>query len=360
MGQWGEVRRQPPPRPTLELSPSSRDRRMNMTSRDARVIAVAGVITLYSVPIWAQQQDVEGANAVLPWAFVLNDSASGSTAVPDPNEVVTVPGSSVSMPRSAITVSNGPPDWHPKGHPPMPELLATGGGDGVVACGYCHLPNGQGKPENAGLAGQPYAYIVQQRADWRHGLRKTGEPRMAPPSFMERIGLAATDEQARVAAKYFSSIDFKPWVRVVETDMVPETRFAGLIHQVIEDGGMEPIGTRVVETPEDLHRTELRDDASGFIAYVPTGAIARGEHFVTTGGNGKTQPCSVCHGPELRGLGPVPALAGRSPSYMARQLYDLQTGVRNGAWSDLMDATVANLTIEDIVNIVAYTTSLEP
>ena len=33
---------------------------------------------------------------------------------------------------------------------------------------------------------------------------------------------------------------------------------------------MEPIGTRVVETPEDLHRTELRDDASGFIAYVPT------------------------------------------------------------------------------------------
>ena len=59
-------------------------------------------------------------------------------------------------------------------------------------------------------------------------------------------------------------------------------------------------------------------------------------------------------------MGPVPALAGRSPSYIARQLYDLQTGVRNGAWSDLMDATVANLTVEDIVNIAAYTASLEP
>jgi cytochrome c553 len=34
--------------------------------------------------------------------------------------------------------------------------------------------------------------------------------------------------------------------------------------------------------------------------------------------------------------------------------------VRNGAWSDLMDATVANLTVEDIVNIAAYTASLEP
>jgi hypothetical protein len=34
--------------------------------------------------------------------------------------------------------------------------------------------------------------------------------------------------------------------------------------------------------------------------------------------------------------------------------------MRNGAWSDLMDAAVENLTVEDIVNIVAYTASLEP
>ena len=81
---------------------------------------------------------------------------------------------------------------------------------------------------------------------------------------------------------------------------------------------------------------------------------------MTTGGNGRTVACVVCHGPDLRGLGPVPAIAGRSPSYVARQLYDLQTGARNGAWSDLMDAAVANLTVEDIVNIAAYTASLEP
>ncbi len=155
-------------------------------------------------------------------------------------------------------------------------------------------------------------------------------------------------------------MDFKQWVRVVETDMVPKTRFSGWIHKVIDDGGMEPIGTRVVETPENLRQTELRDDASGFVAYVPMGAIARGKNLVVTGGNGKTTVCATCHGPELKGLGPVPALAGRSPSYIARQLYDLQTGVRNGAWSDLMDATVANLTVEDIVNIVAYTASLSP
>ena len=205
-----------------------------MTSRYAWLIVVAVAISAHGAPIWAQQQEVEGANAVLPWAYVLNDPTSANAEAPDPDEVVTVPGSSVSMPRSAININNGPPDWHPDDHPPMPELVAKGGGDGVVACGYCHLPNGQGKPENAGVAGQPYEYIVQQMADWRNGLRKTGEPRMGPPAFMERIGLAASDEQARVAAEYFSSIDFKPWVRVVETDMVPETRFAGWIHEVIE------------------------------------------------------------------------------------------------------------------------------
>lgn len=304
------------------------------------------------------QEETAGANAVLPWAYVLNDPV-GNAEAPDPAEVVTVPGSTVSMPRSAISIDNGPPDWHPDAHPPMPEVVARGGGEGVVACGYCHLPNGQGKPENAGLAGQPYEYLVQQMTDWRRGLRRPGEPRMGPPSFMERIGLAASDEEARIAAEYFSSIDFRPWIRVVETDAVPETRFAGWIHEVVEGGGVEPIGARVVETPEDLQRTKLRDDASGFIAYVPTGAVGRGRRIVLTGG-GNSVACTTCHGADLRGLGPVPALAGRSPSYMARQLHDLQTGVRDGAWSDLMDAAVRHLTVQDIVDIVAYTASLEP
>ena len=302
----------------------------------------------------------EGANAVLPWAFVVNDPAPNDAEAPDPDEVVSVPGSALSMRRSDININNGPPDWHPDGHPSMPELVARGGGEGVVACGYCHLPNGQGKPENAGLAGQPFEYIVQQMEDYRNGLRRTGEPRMGPPAFMVRIGAAATEEQARVASEYFSSIEFKPWIRVVETDMVPVTRFAGSIHQVVEGGGVEPIGVRVVEIPEDLRRTQLRDDASGFIAYVPVGAMERGANLVNTGGDGRTVSCTICHGLDLRGIGPVPALAGRSPSYMARQLYDLQQGNRHGSWSDLMDRAVTNLTVEDIVNIVAYMASLDP
>ena len=48
------------------------------------------------------------------------------------------------------------------------------------------------------------------------------------------------------------------------------------------EGGTEPIGARIVETPENLAQTELRDSGSGFVAYVPPGSIAAGERLATT------------------------------------------------------------------------------
>ena len=45
---------------------------------------------------------------------------------------------------------------------------------------------------------------------------------------------------------------------------------------------------------------------------------------------------------------------------MARQLYDLKHGNRRGAWSELMADAVATLTVQDVVDIVAYTASLDP
>jgi len=302
---------------------------------------------------------VESASEVLPWAFVVNDPAPEGMIRPDPDEVVTVPGSTLSLRRGDIRIENGPPDWHPEGRPPMPEIVARGR-EGVLPCGYCHLPNGMGKPENAGLAGQPEAYLIQQMEDYRNGLRRTGEPRMGPPNLMMGVGAAASAEDARIAAAYFASLPFRPHIRVVEVDSVPETRFAGSLHEVVEGGGMEPIGERVVELPDDLERMKLRDDAVGFTAYVPRGAVERGAELVRTGGEGRTVACAPCHGPDLRGVGPVPALAGRSPSYLARQLYDFRTGKRNGLWADLMDETVAELSHRDVVDLVAYLASLEP
>ena len=70
--------------------------------------------------------------------------------------------------------------------------------------------------------------------------------------------------------------------------------------------------------------------------------------------------CGVCHGAGLKGLGPVPGLRGRSPSYMVRQMYDMQQGARKGIWTDLMRPVVAKLTNEDLIAIAAYSASLAP
>ena len=110
--------------------------------------------------------------------------------------------------------------------------------------------------------------------------------------------------------------------------------------------------------------TEIRrNPRSGFIAYVPPGSLKKGEALVTAGvtaGGGKVTACTACHGADLRGLGPVPRLAGRSPSYIARQLYDMQHGNRAGAWTPLMVPVVANLGAEDLLSAAAYVASLQP
>jgi len=120
----------------------------------------------------------------------------------------------------------------------------------------------------------------------------------------------------------------------------------------------ESLGNRIIEAPEETERTEvLRDPRSGFVAYAPVGSIKRGQALVTTGGNGKTIACGTCHGTNLQGMGPVPGIGGRSPSYLVRQMYDMQTGSRKGSWSELMQPVVQKLTGEDFVSIAAYVAS---
>jgi cytochrome c553 len=60
------------------------------------------------------------------------------------------------------------------------------------------------------------------------------------------------------------------------------------------------------------------------------------------------------------GVADVPPIAGRSPSYLVRQICDMQQGTRNGASAQLMKLVVANLTKEDMVAIAAYVSSRKP
>jgi cytochrome c553 len=164
----------------------------------------------------------------------------------------------------------------------------------------------------------------------------------------------------RAAAEYFASVQRKPWIRVVEAATVPVATISGGMYVPVEGGGTEPIGNRILEVPVNHEATELRDGGSSFIAYAPVGSIKKGERLVATGGGGKTIACGICHGSDMRGLGAVPSIAGRSPSYMGRQMYDFRTGARNGPWAPLMTGVVQKLTDEDIVDTLAYLATLTP
>jgi cytochrome c553 len=296
------------------------------------------------------------------WAYCPNPpkDTTDPRAKPVDDTSQHVPNSTASFTLPQIADLFEVPDWHPAGHSAMPAVVAHGRKPDVYACGYCHLPNGLGRPENSSLAGLRVDYITQQMADFKTGRRKSAEPTHLPSAAMVGVATHADDQQVRSAAAYFAELKPKPWIHVVETSTVPKTHVAGWMLVVSEPVVQEPIGRRIIETPENLERTELRDDTSGFIAYVPLGSIKKGKTLVVAGGEGKTMPCATCHGVNLKGSGDVPPLAGRSPSYVVRQLYDIQSGARAGAATQGMMAPVANLTLDDMVAIAAYTSSLQP
>jgi cytochrome c553 len=296
------------------------------------------------------------------WAYAIPVPAPPGAPAPAPDtSVKQLAGSTSSFTRQQISDGFGPADWFPGDHPAMPDIVAHGKRPDARACGLCHYPNGKGRQENAGVSGLPVSYFIQQMNDFRDGLRKSAEPRKANTNAMIAIAKALTPEEIRQSAEYFGAMKWTPWIRVVETSTVPKVQSRGGIWIPVEGNEKEPIGMRIVETPENPERTEiLRDPRSGFIAYAPVGSIKKGEALVKTGGNGRTLACGECHGADLLGLGPVPGIAGRSPSYLTRQMYDMQAGARHGEWTELMKRVVAKLTDEDLVNISAYVASLMP
>jgi cytochrome c553 len=252
------------------------------------------------------------------------------------------------------------PDWHPADHPPMPEIVANGRRPEVRACGSCHRVEGTGGPENSSLAGLPAAYIIQQMADFKSGARKFSGPPRSPVTLMIAIAKAATDSEVQVAAAYFASLKPKPVIRVVETDVAPKTQIARVFYMLLPDGGTEPLGQRIVEIPDDVQQFEHRDPRSKFTAYVPTGSIIRGQALAKGSGPADPGACVTCHGPDLKGVDPVPGIAGRSPSYIVRQLYDLQQGSRAGDASAPMKPIVEKLSHQDMISLGAYIASLKP
>ena len=106
-------------------------------------------------------------------------------------------------------------------------------------------------------------------------------------SLMIELSKPITDAEIEAAAAYFSALQPRKRIKVVESDTAPKTYVAGLLWAAVETGEREPIGARIVEVPDDLLRFESRDPRSTFTAYVPIGSLAKGEALVMKVGRAK-------------------------------------------------------------------------
>jgi cytochrome c553 len=293
------------------------------------------------------------AQTLPEWAYPVNPPPKP----PDSAIAKHLPGSSKTYTQAQIDDGFNPPDWYPQDHPPMPDVVAHGQKDANArACALCHLTSGGGHPESAGIAGLPVGYITRQIEEFKSGARKGARAVAMIP-----IAKALSAADVRTAAEYFASLKQPVWYKVVETDTVPKSYLGnGAMRFPVENGGTEPLGSRIIELPQNDESAESRNPRVGFVAHVPPGSVKKGEEIITTGGGGKTLTCSICHGGDLHGLGDVPPIIGRSPIYIYRQLNDIKIGTRSGAMTPLMKGVVEKLTSDDMIAIAAYLASKNP
>lgn len=296
------------------------------------------------------------------WAYPTNPTPPpGQPATVAPQGPFHVPTSTLAFTRPELSNLFAAPDWRPEDHPPMPEVVSHGRRPEVRACAYCHLPTGNGRPENARLAGLPVEYFVAQMNALRSGKRKSFVAGRAPTINMSATAKAIDDEEMLAAAKYFNTLRPQSFMKVVEASMVPKSKIAGWLFKFDRSTAeQEPLGERILEGPDDFEQFELRDPATTYIAYVPTGSVALGKRLAENWGDSKLLECSSCHGLGYKGKDEVPSIAGRAPSSIMRQLYDLKSGARGGGNSAEMEKVVKYMTNSDMLALAAYLGSLTP
>lgn len=317
---------------------------------------------LYAV---AGAADAPARFEVPAWLFPIPAPAAApvpAASAADAGSLLHVPGSDLGYARAQLKDSFAVADWHADARPSVPDVVARGRRPDIYACGYCHLPNGAGRPENATVAGLPADYIVKQMQAFASGQRKAAwtASSFLPTTLMAKLAGLTTDQELSEAAAYFSSLTLgNPRATVMETDRVPRTRASAYVYERIGAGGDEPLGNRLLELPVDFERHELRDARLEYVAYVPLGSLERGRRLAIEG-TIALPSCASCHGPGLRGMGLIPPIAGRSPTYLLRQLVAFRTRSRQTPEGLPMQPVVDELDLGDMIAAAAYAGSLPP
>lgn len=305
--------------------------------RRTAVIVATGVALAAAVPV------VDRATAA--WAFVSEIAPPVSHANAGTRRV---PGSNVRYTDADLDDLGRAVDWFPAAHPTMPPAVGGVADGRVAACGYCHLPGGEGRVENVALAGLDADYLRAQVTAFANDTRTAAVPGWIPSMMMRSIAHGASPATVAAAARYFSRLRFVSHVRVVETATVPALRPHGFMLARVP-GPAEPLGDRIAETPDDLAAFDARDPRVGYTAFVPPGSLKAGAAITARVG------CATCHGAGLRLWG-----AGRSPTYIFRQLLAFKTGARHDAEAAPMTSIAARLSPADMIAVAAYWGSLRP
>jgi cytochrome c553 len=282
------------------------------------------------------------AGALLPFGAMAADAPGPDWAfmTPDPN--------------APAPAAAGTPEAAPQASAGVPPIVVAGKGQEVRPCNTCHGPSGMGQPESANIRGLNADYFERQMLDFKSGAR--GGPRA---DGMTGIAKAMTDAEIKDVAAYYAGLKRMRWTNVSEAAVAPKTIVGRNSQRMrVEGGDTEPVGKRIIEfasSPAAIRQTA----EPAFLAFVPPGAVNAGRTIATTGG-GKTEACVGCHGDKLQGEDDIPYLAGRSPVYIARQLYSFKNGLRKTPLADTMKDIVSRLTDDDIIAVASFASTLDP
>jgi cytochrome c553 len=210
----------------------------------------------------------------------------------------------------------------------------------VVWCSACHGPGGRSvNPLFPTLAGQSSEYLVVQLKAF-HNLTQDDQA-VTHESMFERWIVNITGWR-KPYTEYAHSDDYK-------YDNAPRNEerawdFMKGVARDLDEPTMQALGDFFAK------QTALAGRAHG------EGDAARGKTLYEEGDAGKGLiACQMCHGPDAKGQGPIPRLAGQHADYVVTQLKAIKSGVRS---VDQMQALIANLDDADFKAVAAYVQTL--
>ncbi len=252
-------------------------------------------------------------------------------------------------------------DWFPQSHPIPPAAVLVPGKDQATPCAECHNVNGQGMVGIPDIAGLPADYLLEQLAAFRSGARTSALPHHLATEVMISTARAWSQTDLRAAVAYYASLPRRTPTRVVVTGSAPPmlTERFGWTYRDPAGGPTHSLDGSIAESPESVTKLFLGDLSNRQLVYVSHATLTLGRALIRSGG-GNGQPCTTCHGADMRGTTVAPPLAGRDPSYLARQLWDIRSGARFGRNAKLMQGPTRGLTAHDITAVAGYLASLTP